>query len=61
MSSESADPAGDESLADAIGAVARRLRDLLAETHAVPRKLAGEVREAVEHLLQVIEEKEEAA
>jgi hypothetical protein len=41
--------------------VARRLRDLLAETHAVPRKLAGEVREAVEHLLEVIEQKEEAA
>ena len=54
----------EQSLAkDAAGLknVARRLRDLLAETHAVPRKLAGEVREAVEHLLEVIEEREEAA
>jgi hypothetical protein len=34
---------------------------LLAETRAVPRKLAGEVREAVEHLLEVIEQKEEEA
>ncbi len=41
--------------------VARRLRDLLAETRAVPRKLAGEVGEALERLLEVIEEKEEAA
>ena len=41
--------------------VARRLRDLLVETRAVPRKLAGEVREAVEHLLEVIEQKEEEA
>jgi DNA-binding MarR family transcriptional regulator len=32
--SESADPAGDESLADAFGAVARRLRDKTAETLA---------------------------
>jgi len=34
VSSESADPAGDESLADAIGAVARRLREKSAETLA---------------------------
>jgi hypothetical protein len=41
--------------------VARRLRDLLASTRAVPRKLAGEVGDALERLLEVIEEKEEAA
>jgi hypothetical protein len=37
--------------------VARRLRDLLAETRAVPRKLAGRVSEAVDELLEAIEDK----
>jgi lipopolysaccharide biosynthesis regulator YciM len=41
--------------------VARRLRDLLSETRAVPRKLAGETREAVERLLEVIDRDDEAA
>jgi hypothetical protein len=41
--------------------VARRLRELLAETRAVPRKLAGEVGAALDQLLEAIEEREEAA
>jgi hypothetical protein len=41
--------------------VARRLRDLLAETRAVPRKVAGEAREAVERLLEIIEQNDEKA
>jgi hypothetical protein len=41
--------------------VARRLRELLAETRAVPRKLAGEVGAALGQLLDAIEEREEAA
>jgi hypothetical protein len=41
--------------------VARRLRELLSETKAVPRKLAGEVDGALERLLDAIESAEEAA
>jgi hypothetical protein len=41
--------------------VARRLRELLAETRAVPRKLASQVGTALEELLEAIEEREEAA
>jgi hypothetical protein len=41
--------------------VARRLRELLQETHVVPRRLASEVGEALERLLEAIEEKEEEA
>jgi hypothetical protein len=41
--------------------VAKRLRELLTQTRAVPRKLAGEVAGAVDRLLEAIEEKEEAA
>ena len=37
--------------------VAKRLRDLLGETRAVPRKLAGEVSGALDELLQAIEER----
>jgi hypothetical protein len=40
--------------------VARRLRELLAETRAVPRKLAGEVAGALDELLEAIEEREAA-
>ncbi len=41
--------------------VARRLRELLGETHVVSRKLAGEVGAVLDQLLEAIEEKEEAA
>jgi hypothetical protein len=41
--------------------VARRLKELLSETKAVPRKLAGEVDGALEKLLDAIETAEEAA
>jgi hypothetical protein len=41
--------------------VARRLRELLAETRAVPRKLAGEVDGALGRLLEELERAEEAA
>jgi hypothetical protein len=41
--------------------VARRLRELLAATRAVPRKLASEVSASLDALLEAIEEKEEAA
>ena len=41
--------------------VARRLRELLTATRAVPRKVAGEVGEALDRLLEAIEDKEEAA
>jgi hypothetical protein len=41
--------------------VARRLRELLGETHVVSRKLAGEVSAVLDQLLEAIEEKEEAA
>jgi hypothetical protein len=41
--------------------VARRLRELLQETRAVPKKLAGEVSHSLDQLLEAIEEKEEAA
>ncbi len=41
--------------------VAKRLRELLAETRAVPRKLAGEVDEALDRLLEAIGGAEEAA
>jgi hypothetical protein len=41
--------------------VAKRLRELLAETRAVPRKLASEVGAALAQLLDAIQEREEAA
>jgi hypothetical protein len=41
--------------------VAKRLRDLLADTRAVPRKLAGEVDAALDRLLEALESAEEAA
>jgi hypothetical protein len=41
--------------------VAKRLRELLSETHAVPRKLAGEVTVSLDKLLAGIEAKVEAA
>jgi hypothetical protein len=41
--------------------VAKRLRELLGSTQAVPRRLAGEVSEALDRLLEAIEEKEEVA
>ncbi|HEY5243903.1 MAG TPA: hypothetical protein VIJ22_20620, partial [Polyangiaceae bacterium] len=41
--------------------VAKRLRELLSETHVVTRKLAGEVTESLDKLLATIEAKVEAA
>jgi len=41
--------------------VAKRLREILGETRAVPRKLAGEVSSALDRLLAAIEDKEAAA
>ncbi len=41
--------------------VARRLRELLGETRAVPRRLASEVSEALGRLLEAVEEREQAA
>jgi hypothetical protein len=41
--------------------VARRLRELLTETRAVPRKLASEVGSRLDELLEAIEEREEEA
>jgi hypothetical protein len=41
--------------------VAKRLRELLSETRAVPRKLAAEVSGSLDKLLTAVEEKEEAA
>lgn len=41
--------------------VAKRLRELLRETHVVPRRLAGEVGEALDRLLEALEENEEEA
>jgi hypothetical protein len=41
--------------------VARRLRDLLSETRAVPRQLAGDVGKALDRLLQAIESDQDAA
>jgi hypothetical protein len=41
--------------------VAKRLRELLGETRAVPRKLASEVSSSLEKLLEAIEDKEAAA
>jgi hypothetical protein len=41
--------------------VAKRLREILGETRAVPRKLAGEVSSALDRLLEAIEDKEAAA
>jgi hypothetical protein len=41
--------------------VAKRLRELLGETRAVPRKLAGEVSSSLDKLLEAIEGKEAAA
>jgi hypothetical protein len=41
--------------------VAKRLRELLSQTRAVPRKLAGDVGEALDRLLQAIDEDQDAA
>jgi hypothetical protein len=41
--------------------VAKRLRELLAETRAVPRKLAGQVAGTLDELLNALEEREEEA
>ena len=41
--------------------VTKRLRELLAETRAVPRKLASEVSASLDTLLEAIEKREEAA
>ncbi len=41
--------------------VAKRLRELLSETRAVPRKLAGEVANALDELLHALEEREDEA
>ncbi|HEX4448159.1 MAG TPA: hypothetical protein VH044_15530, partial [Polyangiaceae bacterium] len=41
--------------------VARRLRELLAETRAVPKKLAGDVDGALDRLLEHLESAEQAA
>jgi hypothetical protein len=41
--------------------VAKRLRELLSETHVVSRKLASEVTSSLDKLLEAIEEKVEAA
>ena len=41
--------------------VARRLRELLSETHVVPRRVAGEVGGALDRLLEALESAEEAA
>ncbi|WP_394847306.1 hypothetical protein LZC95_07545 [Pendulispora brunnea] len=41
--------------------VATRLRQLLAETRTVPRKLASEVSTTLDHLLEVLEDREEEA
>jgi hypothetical protein len=41
--------------------VAKRLHELLAETRAVPRKLAGDVTGALERLLEAIGDEEQAA
>jgi hypothetical protein len=43
--------------AAAVKNVAKRLRELLAETHSVPRKLAGEVARSLDDLLQAIDER----
>lgn len=58
-------PVDEDTMAarDAAGVknVARRLRELLGGTRAVPRRLAVEVSEALVRLLEAIEEREEAA
>ena len=41
--------------------VATRLKQLLAETHAIPRKLAGDVAAGLEQLLDALEEREDEA
>lgn len=41
--------------------VAKRLHELLGETHAVPRRLAGEVSDALAKLLEALAKDEEAA
>jgi hypothetical protein len=41
--------------------VAKRLRELLAETRVVPRKIAGEVTASLDALLEAIEEKQDEA
>jgi len=47
--------------AAALRNVAGRLRELLGETRAVPRRLAGEVGEALERLLEALAERDEEA
>lgn len=47
--------------AAAVRNVATRLRELLGETRAVPKKLAGEVGSALDRLLEALGEREEAA
>ena len=41
--------------------VAKRLRELLEATRAVPRKVASETAAALDRLLEAIEDREEAA
>jgi len=41
--------------------VAKRLHELIAETRAVPRKIAGDVTTALERLLEAIEDQQRAA
>ena len=41
--------------------MAKRLHELLGETHAVPRRLAGEVSDALSKLLEALAKGEDAA
>jgi hypothetical protein len=54
---------GTRSKRDAAGIknVAKRLRDLLGETHAVPRKMAGEISSALDRLLEALAAEDERA
>jgi hypothetical protein len=47
--------------AAAVKNVAKRLRELLSETRAVPKRLAGEVGAALDRLLEAVEAREERA
>ena len=47
--------------AAALRNVAKRLHEILGETRAVPRRLAGEVDEALEKLLEALAKDEDAA
>ncbi len=47
--------------AAAVKNVAKRLRELLAETHVVPKRLASEVGAALDRLLEAVEAREERA